>query len=430
MVGVSKCIGVAGKNFFQGKTIVPKLRWGKMKKFLLIGIGGVYNYGTEAIVRGTEKILHSRWPDAKIFYASFRPEDDRRRLVGCDVEVIPRQKLGRYSPRNITRKLLSYCGVQYRPCFDPPKQADGMDAVFSIGGDIFTLNKNNNFNASLAKFGNAVLAKNIPYILWGGSVGPFTANPSAEKFFKNHLSKVTLITAREKETVNYLASLGITSNVILAPDPAFFVGNEIVKEGKAKTDEPLTIGINLSPLSVRHLNLDLDDVLLQQAQAIEGIIKKFDANIFLIPHVWCDFNEGDDDFRYLKKLKQKISNCFHEKINLIDNDPGFIGLKKVLIQCDLVIASRMHCAINATSCHVPTIFLSYSKKSQGMCEYVYGNQKWVLPLIEFRLDQINLWIDEMSLCKPEINKNLSSRIFEIQNNKNEFVKKLKISFSK
>lgn len=255
----------------------------------------------------------------------------------------------------------------------------------------------------------------------GASVGPFTANPAAEKYFKNHLSKVALITAREKETVDYLASLGISSNVVLAPDPAFFVGSEIVQEEKSKPDERPTIGINLSPLSVRHLNLDLDEVLIQQARAIEGIIKKFDAKIFLIPHVWCDFNEGDDDFRYLKKLKQKIAPCFYEKINLIDNDPGFIGLKKFLIQCDLVLAARMHCAINATSCHVPTIFLSYSKKSQGMCEYVYGNQEWVFPLTDFRLDQINLWIEKMLLCKSEINKNLSIKNIEFQNNKNDLV---------
>jgi hypothetical protein len=29
---------------------------------------------------------------------------------------------------------------------------------------------------------------------------------------------------------------------------------------------------------------------------------------------------------------------------------------------------------------VPTLLLSYSSKSIGMSEYVYGNRKWVLPV--------------------------------------------------
>ena len=46
----------------------------------LYGIGGVYNYGCEAIVRGTEIILRKKWPNIQIKYASLRPEDDKRRI--------------------------------------------------------------------------------------------------------------------------------------------------------------------------------------------------------------------------------------------------------------------------------------------------------------------------------------------------------------
>ena len=42
-----------------------------MRNVLLIGIGGVYNYGCEAIVRGTVNILKSINPEVKISYASY-----------------------------------------------------------------------------------------------------------------------------------------------------------------------------------------------------------------------------------------------------------------------------------------------------------------------------------------------------------------------
>jgi len=43
----------------------------------------------------------------------------------------------------------------------------------------------------------------------------------------------------------------------------------------------------------------------------------------------------------------------------------------------------MHCALNSLACHVPTILVAYSRKAVGMCQYVYGNGDWVLPLNEF-----------------------------------------------
>ena len=43
----------------------------------------------------------------------------------------------------------------------------------------------------------------------------------------------------------------------------------------------------------------------------------------------------------------------------------------------------MHCAINALTARVPTILLSYSAKAKGMCNYVYGSNKFVLPISDF-----------------------------------------------
>lgn len=49
-----------------------------MKKVLLIGIGGVYNYGCEAIVRGTVNILKTIDNRIEVYYASYNYEDDMK----------------------------------------------------------------------------------------------------------------------------------------------------------------------------------------------------------------------------------------------------------------------------------------------------------------------------------------------------------------
>lgn len=70
---------------------------------LLIGIGGVYNYGCEAIIRGTVIILKKQFPDIKISYASYNYEYDKNRLSDCDVHVIDRTCARKITAKRVIR---------------------------------------------------------------------------------------------------------------------------------------------------------------------------------------------------------------------------------------------------------------------------------------------------------------------------------------
>ena len=305
-------------------------------------------------------------------------------------------------------------GIRWDPMVESLGLLKGVNAAFSIGGDIYTLRPNGDYSMAFPKFGNAALKRGIPYVLWGASVGPFTENPEAERAFTKHLKGLSLITARETATVDYLRSLGISDNVVQCADPAYVVAPEIMANGSRQTDK-FTIGINLSPLSIRYADHYEEEAIHTQAKTIEGLIKAFDARIVLIPHVVSDFNEGDDDFRYLRKIQQEIASEYQEAVTLLESDPGFVGAKKELIKCDLVIAARMHCAINALAAHVPTILVAYSHKAVGMCQYVYGNRDWVLPLSEFSKEGVlENKVCSMKNQESKIRDYLSKRIPEIQ----------------
>ena len=57
----------------------------------------------------------------------------------------------------------------------------------------------------------------------------------------------------------------------------------------------------------------------------------------------------------------------------------------------------MHCAINALSCGIPAVFLSYSEKSKGLSKYAYGTDKYAIKLSNaMNLDGLDL------LHMPEI----------------------------
>lgn len=352
-----------------------------MKTFLLAGIGGVYNYGCEAIVRGTELILRERWPGARILYASCRPEDDRRRLTGANVEVVPRQPLGRFSHVRLARKALAMAGIRWVPADPRPDMLRGVDAVLSIGGDIYTLGNGGAFSKALPRFGDAAENRGIPYALWGASVGPFDANPRAERFFRKHISRISLVAARERRTVEYLAGFAPSTRTVCCADPAFTVAPEIL--GSERAGGRLTIGLNLSPLSLRYTGLPTEESARLQGEMIGRIAARFSAKVLLIPHVVCDFHEDDDDLRYLRLVHRSVPETLRSQVNLLDADPGFVGAKRALAQCAIVVAARMHCAINAMASQVPALLLAYSAKAPGMAEYVYGHSRWVLPINDF-----------------------------------------------
>lgn len=346
-----------------------------------MGILGTYNYGCEAIIRGTVEILRRINPEIKISYGSFDYESDRHRLKDLDIEIIKRpSKFKRWTIANIIRKIATLCKLPIENKYDSTSWIKGYDTVFSIGGDMYTLSSTGEYKKDLPKFFEECQNKGLKYILWGASVGPFSKNSEGEDFYKDHLQKADLIVSRERNTTEYLNSIGIIDNVKEAPDPAFFV------EGPQK-QKPVssvkTIGINLSPLSASHEYAgDIKTAIERQAEAITRILNQRDWKIVMIPHVVSP-RYWEDDLTYMQKIYSHIPENLRSRITIVESDPGFVGLKSILCTLDGLVAARMHCAINTICCQVPVVLLSYSEKAKGMCKYVYGNSTRTIPLIDF-----------------------------------------------
>ena len=374
-----------------------------MKKVLLIGIGGVYNYGCEAIVRGTYNILKKVYPEVNVSYASYNYVFDKERLKDLDITILERENCRKWSIKNIIRKICSLVGIKYNISFDNFRQLKNFDSVFSIGGDIYTLNSDNSYNDSLPKFMSNLQKSGVKYILWGCSVGPFDSNLRALKFYRSHLKSIDAIIAREYETISYLRQIGVYDNVTFAPDPAFMVEGPS-KNQLGEKSEKFTIGINLSPLSALYEYGSIENAIKEQRKIIEALIDKYDADIILLPHVLARY-PLDNDLNYLLKIKDQLSDCVSKRVKIIDNDPGFIGIKEEIIKCDIVLAARMHCAINAICCEVPTLFISYSKKAIGMSEFVYGSENNVITLKDFtNFEILSDKIDKLISCVVDVKK--------------------------
>ncbi|MDG2383987.1 MAG: polysaccharide pyruvyl transferase family protein [Pirellulaceae bacterium] len=382
------------------------------KRFLLIGIGGVYNYGCEAIVRGTTALLRQQWPESKVFYATPRRDQDAKQLADIDVEVIPREQIGRYSLPSIANKLSRMMGYSAYVRRDKLRMAHSVDAVLSIGGDLYTIYASGNYPGSLIKYGDAVLANGKPYVLWGSSIGPFSARPDVERLVTRHLKRTTLITVRDVSTLEYLDSLGIQANVVPTADPAFAVAPEI--KTSPQGPEKTKIAINLSPLSIRYTKQTRDEAVNQSATAIEKIVERLNCDILLTPHVVLKSMPTDDDLAFLAEIQRQLSASTQSRTERLPGEAGFIETKRQLSNCSAVVAARMHCAISAMSAAVPTLLLAYSKKAIGMGKYVYRSEEHVQPVNNFGDEHFLDGLTDMIDNRSQISRFLLERSEQIR----------------
>lgn len=383
-------------------------------KIALYGIGGLYNYGCEAIVRGTVTLIRSIVPEAEIIYFSKRADEDKKVISDLNIEVI-QLRTGRSLFSRILNKLLKCINIPYRfGLRDHTQIIELSDVIFSIGGDIYTIpeyirrNKRYSYYRSLVQLGERALKKNKILIIYGASIGPFGKYRKAQKYFFNHLKKVDLIAAREQKCVEYLYVNGIKKNVCFIPDPAFAVSLK-----QDVDDIPEFIGINLSPLSVNELYGHVsDDIIVKFAKHIEAIVIETGFDVLLIPHVISPVTELDNDLLFLNSIFNRLDDSVIERVKLC-KPSNFLEAKRIVRLCRIVISARMHCAINAICEGVPTLFLSYSEKAKGMSKFVYGNDRFNIPLQDFDYD-ITEKIEYILENENEIRNFLKDRVGQIQ----------------
>ncbi len=384
-----------------------------VSRFFLHGIGGVYNYGCEAIVRGTVQILGYAFPGTPIIYLSKRPAEDRSILDDCPVEVWDNGPYPRWNARRAVPAILRRAGLPHT-WLSSERFRDFRpgDCVLSIGGDIFTLGngpypKRVDLPAITAI--RHMMRRGAKVVLWGASVGPFEQWPAAVPVFTEILSSLDLITVREPVTLRYLQTLGIEKNVASVADPAFVMKPLNAKEDWPFTDysEP-TLGVNLSPLSARlAMKKEMDNAISEQVAFLSRVIKDLGVRVLLIPHVIAPHNPQDDDYAYLEQVLTGLRTDHSDhQVALLSPGIGARRTKGVIGHCDALVAARMHCAIAGISSGVPTLFVSYSKKSQGMAEFVYSSQKYCIGLGELNTNKGMVAIEQLIADRDALNNAL------------------------
>lgn len=350
-------------------------------KILLVGMGGLYNRGCEAIVRGSAKILKKVYPKCQVAVAVGYPENvpfDQQRLTDVGIEVFPlmnqRQRVGlplRLLRRGIYELTGNVSLYRYRL---PVGYPEGWDLLLEVGGDTFEGNPLFLFHHDqwLRR------RKGFKVGLWGLNLGPYNDKVISKNSLTRGFAQFPLITVRDDFSKKYLADLGVTENVFRMADPAFAMEPE---PWDLQSCIPIgrlgRIGVNLSPLIAGFLDKGVPEMITLGTEAIESLIS-IGFGVLLIPHCvppGCPPN--DDDTMVLDPIYRNLKS-YQPHITILPEGLSAPQVKYAISHCKIAIVARMHAGIAAWSSGVPVLSLSYSQKSINMNDEIYGHQKYVL----------------------------------------------------
>ena len=393
--------------------------------FILAGNGPYTNRGCEAIVRGTTKILREHFRDPRFLCLSHVQSEEQFRRQ-CQKEYDPaitHHHSHRLSKREALqefwkpetwlyayRSLFNPAALKYQVYRDMLPHLDDAAAVLSVGGDNYSLDYG--VPKLFTGLDDIVLEKKKPLAIWGASVGPFGTMPEYEGYMSHHLQEVPGIFARESITIDYLKSIGVTENVYPVADPAFLM--DPVKPEGIEDVLPLdeeAIGLNLSPLMAKYVTGgDLGAWIDIAASIIEGMAKRTEMLVYLIPHVT---NPGSNDHEFMQRALSLIEDR-NGNITLVSPEYNAAEIKWIISQMTFFAGARTHSTIAALSSGVPTLSFAYSIKAQGINRDLFGHTDYCLEPTDLDAKAVTDRITSILDGNAAIEKDLTGRIPGVQ----------------
>ena len=233
-----------------------------------------------------------------------------------------------------------------------------------------------------------------PVIIWAQSIEPF-ANVIVEKATRRVLNEVDLIVTREEFSVAYLKHLGIKPPVYSGADAAFLSPVLPVEEGSrllAKASVHKDTGDLWVGVTARHWlfpryhgeerKRKASNYFAVIVDTIKYLTSELKARVIFSPQVI--FSPRNDDRIISRKIATAVDS---DRVTVLTDDYSPEQLKAMIGNMDLFIGTRMHSNIFSTSMYVPTIAISYEKKTDGIMSML-GLQDYVLDINTLQLEDM------------------------------------------
>lgn len=253
-------------------------------------------------------------------------------------------------------------------------------------------------------------------MVWGASIGPFSAEPDIERFVAEFLHSADYVTVRETISQRYLSGIGVKNNVSLAADCAFIMTPQPVDTAPfwPKENDKGVLGFNISPLVQKFRPAAEPREVLQKEVAafLKQIVESSDVSILLVPHVDpLDGATENSDSHYMREILS-ITGTYEGRIAMAPCHLNAAQIKYVLSKCAYFIGARTHATIGALSCLVPTVSIAYSIKAKGLNHDLFGNEDLVLDTQDVNASTLYKYYQSLIKNRSMIISALSKRIPE------------------
>ncbi len=320
------------------------------------------NVGCEIIVRGAVAFLRQALPGRTLRFvaASYSPDRDRAILADLpEVEIAP--MLGW---KRLLRGVLRQTGRfdrYWTPRFATRHFADA-DLFVSIGGDIYAIK--GALPEDWLGYESFATARRIPSIMFGANMEGFESLPEPKlRRLRAHLDRFRLLAVRDQGTADYLGRHGVAAPVVVHPDPIFTLRPRAVfRPGRVRT-----IGLNLSPISVREFG---EEIVTRYAAVVSEFVGR-GYEFRFIPHVHS--SDGDarlEDRPVLHRVREAVDPALRDRVRLSEDPPDFHSVSALIGEVDLLVGARMHACLNALTQGKAVCFLEYSAKAATMVDWL------------------------------------------------------------
>lgn len=259
-----------------------------------------------------------------------------------------------------------------REIFDAIKKAD---IIVSAGGDAIT--KNYGFFLRLYMF-SLLKLMDKKIVVYASTIGPFSG---ISKFFvRKSLQKLDLVMPRDKKSYDFLIESGLSSDIVKRTADCVIL---LEQKSTSKTEEVVRdLNITNQSVGIFLKTNAFSDVLNDQYNKYLEKITEIAHRLNDLNHNVVFFSANDTDYDTTKKFLDSFK-LNYPIVNIMDFKS--YEAKEVLSKMGLVITSRMHPAILASTAGVPVIGISDESK---MPEYLK-----IIKIPDFYLKQSDFEIE-------------------------------------
>lgn len=310
------------------------------KNKLRIGITGSYggnNMGDEAILQSIIAQIHALF-DAEVVVFSRDPDDTMHRH---DVHLaLPVRKMSRKESLGEIEKL---------------------DLLIVGGGGILYDYEVKTYlrEAQLAQ------EKGVPVMIYAVGAGPLQDSQS-QALVREVLGSASVITVRDKPSMQILEEIGVNKEIIVTADPAFLMKPEEVHIDFLH-QEGIRKGRKLVGMSVREPGKAAPDLKEEHyqdvlANAADYIIDRYNAHIIFVPM------ERKTAFDLHQSHAVVARMLWPQYASILEGDYSPGQIMSIMKNFDFVVGMRLHFLIFAALQQVPFVPLPYSSKVLGFLQ--------------------------------------------------------------